>query len=56
MIIKVSLGFARLPDTELDNFAQAVIDAMTKGASRQATATGCRASSPATRNTSLLRG
>jgi hypothetical protein len=29
MATKVSLGFAKLPDTELDNFAQAVIDAMT---------------------------
>jgi hypothetical protein len=29
MIAKVSLGFARLSDTELDNFAQAVIDGMT---------------------------
>lgn len=29
MSTKVSLGFAKLPDTELDNFAQAVIDAMT---------------------------
>jgi hypothetical protein len=28
MIAKVSLGFARLPDTELDNFAQAVADGM----------------------------
>jgi hypothetical protein len=29
MATKVSLGFAKLPDTALDNFAQAVIDAMT---------------------------
>jgi len=28
MITKVSLGFAKLPDTELANFAQAVITAM----------------------------
>src|ERR1051325_9805982 len=33
MATKVSLGFARLPDTELDNFAQAVIDAMTANTS-----------------------
>ena len=32
MIVKVSLGFASIPDTELDNFAQAVIDAMTGNA------------------------
>jgi fibronectin type III domain protein len=32
MILKVSLGFARLPDTELDNFAQAVITAITGNA------------------------
>ncbi len=32
MIIKVSLGFARLPDVELDNFAQSIIDAMTGSA------------------------
>jgi len=32
MIIKVSLGFARLPDAELDNFAQSIIDAMTGNA------------------------
>jgi hypothetical protein len=25
---RVSLGFGRLPDTELDNFAQGVIDAL----------------------------
>jgi hypothetical protein len=29
---KVSLGFGRLPDTELDNFAQGVIDALTGNA------------------------
>lgn len=29
MATKVSLGFAKLSDTELDNFAQGVIDAMT---------------------------
>jgi hypothetical protein len=29
MATKVSLGFARLPDTELDNFAQTIIDTMT---------------------------
>ena len=29
MTTKVSLGFARLPDTELDNFAQGIIDRMT---------------------------
>jgi len=29
MATKVSLGFGRLPDTELDNFPQGVIDAMT---------------------------
>lgn len=29
MIIKVSFGFARLSDMELDNFAQGVIDSMT---------------------------
>ena len=29
MATKVSLGFGKLPDMELDNFAQAVIDAMT---------------------------
>ena len=32
MATKVSLGFAKLPDTELDNFAQSVIDAMTGNA------------------------
>ncbi len=32
MAAKVSLGFAKLADTELDNFAQAVIDAMTGNA------------------------
>ena len=32
MIMKVSLGFARLPDAELDNFAQSIIDAMTGNA------------------------
>ena len=32
MNLRVSLGFARVPDTELDNFAQAVIDAMTGNA------------------------
>ena len=32
MILKVSLGFARLSDTELDNFTQAVIDQMTGNA------------------------
>src|SRR5437870_4922922 len=32
MATKVSLGFAKLADTELDNFAQAVIDAMTGNA------------------------
>jgi hypothetical protein len=29
MATKVSLGFAKLPDTELDNFAQTIIDTMT---------------------------
>ena len=29
MAVKVSLGFAKLPDVELDNFAQGVIDGMT---------------------------
>ncbi|HLR04970.1 MAG TPA: hypothetical protein VK117_04105 [Pyrinomonadaceae bacterium] len=29
MATKVSLGFGRPPDTELDNFAQGVIDALT---------------------------
>jgi hypothetical protein len=29
MATKVSLGFAALADTKLDNFAQGVIDAMT---------------------------
>lgn len=29
MILKVSLGFARLPDAELDNFTQGVIERMT---------------------------
>jgi hypothetical protein len=32
MATKVSLGFAKLADTELDNFAQAVINAMTGNA------------------------
>jgi hypothetical protein len=32
MATKVSLGFTRLPDTELDNFAQSVIDRMTGNA------------------------
>ena len=32
MTAKVSLGFGRLPDTELDNFAQGVIDALTGNA------------------------
>lgn len=32
MIAKVSLGFAKLADSELDNFAQAVIDAMSGNA------------------------
>jgi len=32
MATKVSLGFAKLADTELDNLAQAVIDAMTGNA------------------------
>ena len=32
MIIKVSFGFARLSDMELDNFAQSVIDSMTGNA------------------------
>jgi hypothetical protein len=32
MIIKVSFGFARLSDVELDNFAQAVVDSMTGNA------------------------
>lgn len=32
MILKVSLGFARLPDVELDNFAQGVVAAMTGNA------------------------
>lgn len=32
MATKVSLGFGKLPDTELDNFALAVIDAMTGNA------------------------
>lgn len=32
MIIKVSLGFARLSDAELDNFAQGVIDSLTGNA------------------------
>src|SRR5882724_7147335 len=32
MATKVSLGFAKLADTELDNFAQGVIDAMTGNA------------------------
>jgi hypothetical protein len=32
MATKVSLGFAKLPDTELDNFAQGVIDALTGNA------------------------
>jgi len=32
MATKVSLGFGKLPDTELDNFAQTIIDAMTGNA------------------------
>src|SRR5438270_2621602 len=32
MLLRVSLSFARVPDTELDNFAQGVIDAMTRNA------------------------
>jgi len=32
MAAKVSLSFAKLADTELDNFAQGVIDAMTGNA------------------------
>jgi hypothetical protein len=32
MATKVSLGFGKLPDTELDNFAQAIIDALTGNA------------------------
>lgn len=32
MILKLSLGFAALPDMEVDNFAQGVIDAMTGNA------------------------
>src|SRR2546421_5771157 len=32
MILRVSLGFARLPDAELDNFAQGVIAGMTGNA------------------------
>ena len=32
MIIKVSLAFGKLPDMDLDNFAQSVIDAMTGNA------------------------
>ena len=32
MNLRVSLSFARVPDTELDNFAQGVIDAMTGNA------------------------
>ena len=32
MNLRVSLGFARVPDTELDNFAQSIIDAMTGNA------------------------
>jgi hypothetical protein len=32
MSTKISLGFAKLSDTELDNFAQAVIDSMTGNA------------------------
>ena len=32
MATKVSLGFGRLSDTELDTFAQGVIDAMTGNA------------------------
>ena len=32
MATKVSFGFGRLPDTELDNFAQGVIDALTGNA------------------------
>src|SRR6476659_2459075 len=32
MIIKVSLGFARLSDVELDNFSQGVINALTGNA------------------------
>ncbi len=33
MQLRVSLSFARIPDTELDNFAQSIIDAMTGNAS-----------------------
>jgi hypothetical protein len=32
MLAKVTLSFARMPDTELDNFAQAIIDSMTGNA------------------------
>ena len=32
MAAKVSLGFAKLSDTELDNFAQSVIDSLTGNA------------------------
>src|SRR5712692_1438409 len=32
MLLRTSLSFARIPDTELDNFAQGVIDAMTGNA------------------------
>ena len=32
MATKVSFGFGRLSDTELDNFAQGIIDAMTGNA------------------------
>jgi hypothetical protein len=32
MNLRVSLGFARVPDTELDNFAQTIIDGMTGNA------------------------
>jgi hypothetical protein len=32
MILRVSLGFTALPDMEVDNFAQGVIDAMTGNA------------------------
>ena len=32
MNLRVSLGFARVPDTELDNFAQAIIDGITGNA------------------------
>jgi hypothetical protein len=32
MNLRVSLGFARVPDTELDNFAQGIVDVMTGNA------------------------